>query len=177
MTLFFETHATSLDNETGIASGQFDVDLSALGKQQARELGERYRGIELASVCCSDLRRSYRTAEIAFAGRDVPIQRDARLRECAYGDLTRQPSKIVEALRLPHANIPFPNGESYRQVTERVRSFLEELPESADVLLIGHRATFYALEHLLGGVPLSMVITTPWTWQPGWTYSCDMLKT
>jgi broad specificity phosphatase PhoE len=81
VTIVFETHATSIDNEAGIASGHHDADLSALGVRQARELGARHAGRDLAAVWCSDLRRSYRTAEIAFGRRDVPIVRDRRLRE------------------------------------------------------------------------------------------------
>ena len=34
----FETHATSLDNDAGLASGWFDVALSVTGEAQAREL-------------------------------------------------------------------------------------------------------------------------------------------
>jgi hypothetical protein len=40
----------------------------------------------------------------------------------------------------------------------------------ATILVIGHRATFYAFEHLLRGVPLRDAVTAPWTWQPGWVY-------
>jgi broad specificity phosphatase PhoE len=43
-TIWFETHATSLDNEAGLASGRFDADLSAAGVEQAVELGRRYAG-------------------------------------------------------------------------------------------------------------------------------------
>jgi alpha-ribazole phosphatase/probable phosphoglycerate mutase len=38
------------------------------------------------------------------------------------------------------------------------------------VLVIGHRATFYALEHLVAGVSLHTAVTSAWNWQPGWTY-------
>ena len=51
----FERHATSLDNEAGLASGWFDVGLSPRGEQQARELGERRRRGAFAAVYCSDL--------------------------------------------------------------------------------------------------------------------------
>src|SRR4029450_10868916 len=99
LVVVFETHATSLDNEAGLASGWFDVALSATGEEQARTLGARRRGDNLAAVFCSDLLRSFRTAEIAFGDRALPIVRDARLRECHYGDLTRHPiSEIAEAL-------------------------------------------------------------------------------
>ena len=79
--VIFETHATSLDNEAGLASGWFDVDLSALGEEQARTLGERRRADDLASVYCSDLRRAWRTAELAFGSRTIPVVRDDDSRE------------------------------------------------------------------------------------------------
>jgi broad specificity phosphatase PhoE len=171
--LVFETHATSLDNEAGLASGWFDVALSTTGEEQARMLGARRRDDHLAVVFCSDLTRSSRTAEIAFGDRSFPIVRDARLRECDYGDLTRRPTSEIEQRRLLHLVDPFPNGESYQQVVDRVSGWLRESAQQCDggtVLVIGHRATFYALEHLLNRVTLHEAVTAPWTWQPGWTY-------
>ena len=60
MRLIFETHATSVDNEAGLASGWFDVALSQTGEQQAALLGVRRRHDDLAAVFCSDLTRSAR---------------------------------------------------------------------------------------------------------------------
>ena len=171
--LVFETHATSLDNEAGRASGWFDVALSATGEEQARMLGARRRHDDLAAVFCSDLARAIRTAEIAFKDRSFPILRDARLRECDYGILTRRPSLEVEGRRARHIATPFPNGESYQEVVERVSTWLTEITPTfagQTVLVIGHRATFYALERLLRPVPLEEALTAAWHWQPGWTY-------
>jgi broad specificity phosphatase PhoE len=169
----FETHATSLDNEAGLASGWFDVELSATGKEQARMLGERRRDDELAAVFCSDLARAFRTAEIAFRDRHVPIVRDARLRECDYGALTRRPASEIETRRSLHVATPFPGGESYEQVVTRVGEWLRAITPTfigQTALVIGHRATFYALEHLLRRVPLVDAVRSEWRWQPGWTY-------
>ena len=171
--LVFETHATSLDNEAGLASGWFDVALSATGEEQARMLGARRREEPVAAVFCSDLSRSFRTAEIAFGDRSLPIIRDARLRECDYGDLTRLPTSELEQRRLLHLVDPFPNGESYQQVVDRVSEWLREALQHIDagiVIVVAHRATFYALEHLLNRVTLREAMTAPWIWQPGWTY-------
>ena len=173
MTLWFETHATSVDNEARLASGWYDAALSALGEQQARELGERRRADTLAAIYCSDLRRSYDTAAIAFAGQDVLVIRDARLRECDYGTMTRWPTDLIEAERLSRIVEPFPSGESYETATNRVATWLDEVRErhtGQTILVIGHRATSSALEHLCGGRPLADVIAAPWTWQPGWLY-------
>ena len=170
--LVFETHATSLDNEAGVASGWFDAALSPAGEEQARRLGAR-RHDGIAVVFCSDLVRAFRTAEIAFGDRSIPIVRDARLRECDYGDLTRRPAAEIDQHRIRHLVDPFPNGDSYQQVVERVRGWLSEVRRdysAGSVLVIGHRATFYALEHLLKGVTLHDAVASPWKWQPGWTY-------
>lgn len=172
-TLIFETHATSLDNEARLASGWYDVDLSTTGETQARDMAERYRGTSVAAAFCSDLLRARRTAEIAFGSRGVAIRVDARLRECDYGSLTRAATSQVEAMRLQHVTTPFPDGESYEQATARVREWLADTSRSAGeepIVVIGHRATFYALEHLLNRVPLRDVIAAPWQWQPGWQY-------
>ncbi len=169
----FETHATSRDNEAGLASGWFDVALSAAGEEQARQLGARRRDDDLAAVFCSDQARAVRTAEIAFGDRAISIICDARLRECDYGALTRCPTSDIHARRALHVATPFPNGESYQQVVARVSAWLAEVERAftgRTVLVIGHRATFYALEHLLSGVPLHEAVSSAWRWQPGWTY-------
>ncbi len=172
-TIVFETHATSLDNEAGFASGHCDVDLSPLGVEQARELGARHPDGSLDLVVASDLLRARRTAAIAFGDR-VPLEIDARLRECDYGHLTRHPVAEIDAWRSRAVMRPFPGGESYQAATERVRRCLDDLyrrQPGARVLLVGHRATLMALEHLLRPMPLADAVAAPWQWQPGWEYA------
>jgi len=173
VTIFFESHATTKDNEEHLASGHFDAELSALGVQQAKELGERNADEEFAAVFCSDLQRSYRTAKYAFENRHIKIIKDIRLRECDYGEFERQSSEIVDALKVEHISEPFPGGQSYEQTTALVKDFLKYLLKNYNgkqVLIIGHRATQYALENLIIGVPLKEAISAPWEWQPGWVY-------
>ena len=129
VTIIFETHSTSLDNEAGIASGHNDVDLSEMGLRQAKGLGERYVDESIAAVICSDLMRSYRTAEIAFGSGSVLILRDPRMRECDYGSLSGFPVEIVDRERSGRIHKPFPDGESYNQVVERVRDLLSDVAD------------------------------------------------
>ena len=173
VSIVFATHATSLDNEVEIASGHADVDLSDLGRTQAAELGQRYANAQPAAVYCSDLRRSYSTAEIAFGSGGIPILRDRRLRECDYGRLTRFPADVIESVRAMHVTRPFPGGESYDDATARLRAVLADIlaaHSGQKILIIGHRATYYGLEHLLNGVPLRDAVAADWSWQPEWTY-------
>jgi broad specificity phosphatase PhoE len=171
--MLFETHATSIDNEAGLASGYFDVALSSVGEEQARALGVRRQHDDLAVVFCSDLQRAFRTADIAFDGRRLRVIRDPRLRECDYGRLSRRRVEEIEVERAAHITTPFPDGESYEQVVGRVAAWLDDVVRDyaqKTVLVVGHRATFYALEHLINAVPLRDAVLSPWQWQPGWLY-------
>lgn len=174
--VIFVTHSTSTDNEAGIASGWSDPGLSPTGEEQARELGARLAEVTLDLVVSSDLRRAVRTADLAFEGREVEVIVDERLRECSYGDLDGASVEEVDAIRLDCIETPFPGGESYREATERHRSLLDELAEEqpgATILLIGHRATHHALEHLCSGVALEETLRAPYEWQPEWRYRYD----
>lgn len=170
--IVFETHGTTFDNENYLSSGHFDVELSPLGIQQSKELGERYKNDTFSAIFCSDLQRSYKTAEIAF-GDKYPIIKDKRLRECDYGDLTQHPSEEVDAEKPKRISIPFSNGESYEQITKRMKEFLDNLKKDYDgekIMIIGHRATQYGLDHWIKGVDLKTLVVTPFKWQPGWFY-------
>ena len=171
--IIFESHGTTFDNEKHLASGQFDIALSPLGVKQAKELGERYKNVKFDVIFCSDLQRSYKTAEIAFYNRGFQIIKDKRLSECDYGGLTQHQSSEVDPEKQKRIDEPFPNGESYEQCAARIKSFLEDILMKYDgtrVMIIGHRATQYGLDHWIKGIPLNEVIPAPWKWQPGWRY-------
>ncbi len=175
--IVFESHSTSLDNEKHLSSGWNDVDLSPLGIQQAQDLGERRKNEKFDAIFCSDLQRSYKTAQIAF-GDKFPIIQDPRLRECNYGDLTQKPSNLVNPEKSKRIKVPFPNGESYEQTSERMKSFLKDLIKNYSgkrVMIIGHRATQYGLEHWIKEIPLQEVIPAHWKWQQGWIYHLESL--
>lgn len=178
VTVIFEAHGTTYGNENKRASGWDDVGLSELGKRQAKELGERYKNERFDAIFCSDLQRSYKTAEIAFAERGFTIIKDARLRECNYGDWAGRSSEEVEGEKVNRIDVPFPNGESYEQAAERIKGFLNYLLENYDgkkAMIVGHRATQYGLEHLIKSIPLREAVTAPWQWQAGWTYYLEKI--
>ncbi|MFA4942586.1 MAG: histidine phosphatase family protein [Patescibacteria group bacterium] len=176
--IIFESHSTTFDNENHVSSGWNDVGLSDLGNKQSIELGERHKDEGFAAIFCSDLKRSYNTAEIAFAGRGFNIIKDVRLRECNYGDLTQHPSSEVDPEKPKRISVPFPGGESYEQTAERMGNFLRDLLRDYDgkkVMIIGHRATQYGLEHWIKGVSVNDTVTAPWKWQPGWNYTLEKI--
>jgi len=171
--IVFETHSISEDNERGVATGWLPGRLSERGRALARELGDRRRDDKLAAVFASDLRRAVETATIAFADSGIPILLDWRLRECDYGDLNGTDAAAVHRDRAAHVDVPYPNGESWRQAVERVGGFLGDLPtrwQGRRVLVVGHVATRLAFETLLSGADLAELIDAPFVWREGWEY-------
>jgi broad specificity phosphatase PhoE len=173
VSIVYETHSFSVDNEAGIASGWNPSQLSERGRQLARDLGARRRDDVFDAVFSSDLRRAVETAEIAFTGTNLPLHQDERLRECNYGDLNGAPVDRVHAERSSRIEVPFPSGESYRDVVDRTRAFLRELARDYDgkrVLIISHSANLWAIMHLLDGRRLEDAVG-PFDWQEGWEFT------
>ena len=174
MELIYETHSTTVDNERGIATGWLDGELSERGRELARLLGERRRDADV--VYASDLGRAVETAEIAFGGTGTPVHLDPRLRECDYGELNGRPSAEIEARRSSHIDQPFSGGQSYRQIVDATRALLDDIAARHDghrVVLIGHSANRWALQHLLEGVPLEDLVAAPFEWQEGWLFRLE----
>ncbi len=171
--ILFETHALTTDNEAGRATGWLPGELSEEGRRLAARLGERRAGEPLAAVFTSDLRRAAETAAIAFGASGVPILSDWRLRECDYGTLNGGPAQAMHDARAAHLDTAYPAGESWRQAVERVGWFLRDVTARYDgeqVIVIGHVATKWGLDHHLRGVPLEELVGAPFEWQEGWRY-------
>ncbi len=172
--IVYETHSLTTDNEMGFATGWLPGQLSEHGRRLARELGERRRADDVTAIFVSDLGRAVETATIAFAGSDIPIHRDARLRECNYGVLNGMPAVRLAAERFRHIDEPYPGGQSYRQVVAQMRDFLRDLASGWDgskMLVISHSANKWALDCLFNGRALEELVDAPFNWQEGWIYS------
>lgn len=169
--IIFESHATSTDNEKAIASGWLDPPLSQKGIQQAKELGQRYEKKNISRIYVSDLMRSKETAQIAFNHRAIPILQDPHLREWNYGKYNGLPSEEVERLKIKHVSLPFPEGESLEEVINRFLLFKMKMEAAkGPLLIIGHRAIYYALEFLCNKTPLDLLVRANWKWEAGRRY-------
>src|SRR5579864_5148582 len=178
LTLYYSPHSTSVDNEARRASGHADVPLSPRGRVRAQELGQHYANVALNAIFPSDLQRATTTAQIAFAGRALSLIPDARLRECDYGDLTQAPVAQVDKEFPERITTPFPHGESVWMVVGRVRDFLQGVVREYDgkaIVVIGHRATRYALQYWCSDTSLDEIVGAPWLWLdiPIWRYEVD----
>lgn len=99
---------------------------------------------------------------------------DTRLRECNYGRLNGRPVEEIQAEQPHRIDVRFPDGESYLDVVERMRSLLAAVAAAHDgqrVLAIGHAANRWALQHLLEGRALEELVAAPFDWREGWTFT------
>jgi 2,3-bisphosphoglycerate-dependent phosphoglycerate mutase len=172
--LAFETHSITTDNERGVATGWGSCGLSDAGRALAVELGVRRRNDSITVTFSSDLARAIDTARIALEGSAMPILQDWRLRECDYGGRTGMPVAELAATRSNHLTVGYPDGESWQDAIDRVGRFLDDVSwRYADhrVLVIGHTATRWGLDHHLIGIDLADLLDAEFNWQPGWEYT------
>ncbi len=173
-------HGTTIDNEKGIATGWLPGELSELGKTQSRELATAIARKEFDVVFCSDLKRAVDSANLTF-DKSVQIILDSRLRECNYGDFNGKKEEKVKLIMQECIDKPFPNGESYKQVEERMREFVEFLRTNysgKSIAIVSHQAPQLALDVILKSKTWQQAIAEDWRrkipkrWQPGWKYEC-----
>ncbi len=175
MNITYYVHGTTTDNETDKATGWLPGELCDLGIQQSKELGELTQDKQFDAVFCSDLQRAIESAHLAFGDRYNIIQ-DSRLREANYGRWNGQPEEFKDDLE-KFIDRPFPDGESYRDVEQRMAEFLNFLKEKypgKHVAIVAHQAPQLALEVLCNHKTWPQAIATDWrkakAWQPGWEY-------
>ena len=125
---------------------------------------------------CSDLSRAVETAAIAFGDTGIPVLHDWRLRECDYGSRNGMPAAEMHAHRREHLDVPYPDGESWRQAVARVGRFLGDLPlrwGGLRVAVIGHVATRWGLDQAIRGAAVEVLMAEDFGWRPGWEYRLD----
>jgi broad specificity phosphatase PhoE len=169
-------HGTTTDNEQDLATGWLPGELSAKGVQQSKDLGPLVANQQFDAVYCSDLQRAVDSAELNF-GEKYAITPDARLRECNYGDFNGKPVALFKADMTKFVDVPFPNGESYKDVEQRMRAFVEFLKADHDgqhIALVAHEGPQLALDVILKGKSWQQAMAENWrntkSWQPGWEY-------
>lgn len=174
--LIYFVHGTTYDNASKKCSGWKQVELNDLGREQAANLGRVNANINFDVIFTSDLIRAIDSANIAFP--NVPKIQDKRLRECNYGDLDGEDKHLI--VYEEHVDEPFPNGESLKDVENRIRSFIDEVLKKykgKTIGIVAHRAPQLAFEVITKNISWEEANECDWRktgdWQPGWKYDID----
>jgi len=159
--ILFESNPHTKADEPCRASGWLHGRLSTNGQHTAYTLGRRKRSDRFDAVFCSDRAPASQISLIAFRGRGIPVHLDPRLRECDFGKLNGAPRELVHRQRHRRIWEPYPGGESWHQAVARASNFVDELCRNwseARLLVIGHLATRFALEHYVTGASVEWLV-------------------
>ncbi len=179
MKLYIARHGETEWNRAGKLQGWKDAPLTEKGKKQAKALGRRLKEIGFDAVYSSPLGRTLKTAEIALDGKDLPVNKDERLKEIDMGEWEgTKADKIKEMFpdlyedfwERPHRYDP-EDGESFDDVKERVLSFLDEMIEKHDgetILIFSHGCASKVMMTHFGGRSLSRL------WDPPELKECSL---
>ena len=127
--------------------GHTDRPLTELGRRQARLLGRQLAATPVEAAYASDLRRAWETAELALAGRGIPVVRIRSLREVDVGSWAGLTARELED-RFPQelerwrdGGTGWSGGETYDDMAERVVAAVGEIAARHDggsVLVVSH---------------------------------------
>lgn len=154
-------HGQSVWNLENKFTGWVDVDLTDKGKKEAKEAGEKLKGMHFDYAYSSDLKRAQETLKIALneAGiSHVPTTYDKALNERMYGDLQglnkadtakKFGDEQVHIWRRSYDIAP-PNGESLKDTAARVIPYFEKeiapkLKDDKNIVIAAHGNSLRAL--------------------------------
>lgn len=170
------------DNENGLATGRQQGKLSEEGIKRAKGLQNDLKNRDFDAVFCSDLERAIQSTELFF-DKKFPVFIDWRLRECNYGEYDGKPATDFKKDReQEYISKPYPFGENYRDVENRIKSFLNDLKNFnySHVAIVAHQAPQLALDVVLKKKSWEAAIAHDWrrtkSWQPGWEYLTDTIS-
>lgn len=136
--LYFVRHGQTEWNAIARMQGQWNSDLSELGRAQARVNGELLSRLDIDAIIASPLDRTRQTAAIINEHLDLPVTFDDRIMEwdCGdwsghlYAEVSEKWPEEWAALTADRFHYRGPNCENYPDMFARARPFLEEISET-----------------------------------------------
>ena len=168
MLIYLMRHGETDWNKEKRLQGQSDIPLNEYGVDLAVKTAEALAEVSFDMAFCSPLGRAEETARIILGTRKTPLYPDARLKEINFGthegvcfDTAKQDPKdpLHNFFCEPDRYVPPEGAESFAQVMERGRSFLQEKVVPLEgvcesVLVVAHGAFNRSLLSLVMGMPL-----------------------
>ena len=162
---YLARHGETAWSLSGQHTGLTDLPLTEHGERNARQLGERLRGLKFARVFTSPLQRARKTCELSCFGKAA--ETDPDLLEWNYGEYEGLRSAEIHA-RCPGWLIfrdGCPGGESPAQVADRADRVIKRVRAVGDDVLV------FSSGHFL------RVLTARWLGQAPTAGSFFMLST
>jgi len=171
--IYLIRHAEAEGNLYRRAQGQYNSNLTALGRRQVAALAERFRGIALDALWSSDLYRALSTASAVTKYHpqlqviSTPNLREQNLgvwEDVAWGDLARDDRQQMDWFSTDPARWLVPGGEPFAAVCARMRGALlalaSEYPDGT-VAAVSHGMAIRALLSSVLGVSSEEINRVP----------------
>lgn len=131
--LYIIRHGKTVWNQENRLQGSTDIELLEESRKLAAEAAVRYENIHFDKVYTSPLKRAYETGCILKGNRNIPVQKDERLRELSFGILegkTYEESGIIHSgfqyfFTEPWLYVPAEKGETLEHLFERTGDFIK----------------------------------------------------
>ena len=136
-------HGESEANAAGVFAGQTDSPLTPKGREQAKVVAKALRPVHFDRIVTSTLSRTTDTAAEIAAGRGVPVEMFADLKEIDLGDAAGKPFDEVRGLPGYESDgfHEWPGGESLDQVVARAMGVVDRLVAESPgktICIVGH---------------------------------------
>ena len=168
MQIYLMRHGETDWNKARRLQGQSDIPLNDYGIELAVKTAEELADVPFDMAFSSPLGRARETAKIILGNRKAPLHTDVRLKEINFGtnegicfDAAKQNPQdpLHDFFCRPESYLPPEGAESFAQVAERGRCFLQEkiLPlegRCKTVLIVAHGAFNRSLLNSIMGTPL-----------------------
>lgn len=158
-TLYFTRHGQTVWNVENKICGATDSELTELGRQQARELGERLKSamsdgsedvLKIDEILYSPLIRAKDTALIIAKMTGIPAREEARLIEQNFGKWEGTPRNGADFKVAKRSFVDsYDGGESMLRLAARIYSLLDEIrqePGEKTYLLVAHNGIARMIE-------------------------------
>ncbi len=164
MKIILIRHGETLWNKEGRIQGTSDIELSAVGIEQARLLALSLKDQPISAIHASPLKRALKTAEIINEHHHKEIQTHRDLMEMDQGDFEGFSFKELMACEKDFLNkwiadpasVRMPNGESLAELQARAWRALETIISKEETaLVVAHNFTIAAILCRIKNISLS----------------------
>lgn len=150
--IYFIRHGETDYNKNKRFQGHLDIPLNQKGFVQANLALENSKSIKIDKIYYSPLLRAKKTAEIINSFHNAPMIPDDRLKEIHMGSIQgkyEDKLKNFEKL-LVYSNPERFGGESHQEFCSRVKSFLDEIKDTNEtILIVSHGGVYRAIYKIM----------------------------
>jgi len=163
MKLYVVRHGETVENSNNCLVGRINSSLTEKGFEQAKEVAEKFKGVDIDLIVSSPLDRCKQTASVISRG-VIPITYTDKLLGRDHGEFTgchRDTVNFDEYWNY-NKNIQYKSAESVKDLYDRVASLIEELKveyKDKNIIIVTHSGILRVLYYYFKGIPEDGVLS------------------